>query len=206
MTGMNHEIITSDDAVEPRSPTRKGKTSMTTDHEFETPRAELAHLLDTWGNDRTRWPIRVRARIAVLSATVPEAGVLFAEARALDRLLDEVRDAPAGVTPARASRLSDRIMAAALASTPPAAASSSQRPPGATVVAIRPKAPPRPVFARGWQAASLIAASLMTGIYLGGSLNLTPVLQELAEAAGMSAVIDPTIASIGDDLYDEETL
>ena len=178
---------------------------MTTSNEFETPRAELAHLLDTWGNDRTRWPLRVRARIATLSTIVPEAHTLLAEAQALDRLLDAVRDTPAEVTPARSSALTDRIMAAALVSQP-ALTSPPSEAPSAAVVDFRPKTKPRPVFARGWQAASLIAASLMAGIYLGGSLNLTPVLQELAEAAGMPAVIDPAIASIGDDLDDEETL
>ena len=181
---------------------------MTDNHEFETPRAELVHLLDTWGNDRKRWPIAIRARIATLSAIVPEARTLFAEAQALDRLLDAVRDAPARISPERASALADRIVAAALESDPSAAPPppppTSLFPAKPTVVAFRTKPAPRPVIAHGWQAAGLIAASLMAGIYLGGSLNLTPVLQELAEAAGVSTVIDPAVASIGDDLNDEE--
>lgn len=181
---------------------------MTTNHEFETPRAELARLLDTWSGNPARWPPRTRARIAALSATVPEASALLAQAHALDRLLDAAREAPARVSPARMPALTDRIMAAALAESPPArpAIATAPQPTSDNVVAFRSKPPHRPVPNRDWQTAGLIAACLMAGIYLGGSLNLTPMLQELAEAAGMSTIIDPVIAAMGEDLNDEEAL
>ncbi len=181
---------------------------MTTNHEFETPRAELARLLDTWSGNPARWPPRARARIAALSATVPEASALLAQAHALDRLLDAAREAPARVSPARMPALTDRIMAAALAESPAAmpAIATAPQPASDNVVAFRSKPPHRPVPIRDWQTAGLIAACLMAGIYLGGSLNLTPVLQELAEAAGMSTVIDSAVAAMGEDLNDEETL
>lgn len=179
---------------------------MTTNHEFETPRAELARLLDTWSGTPARWPPRARARIEALSATVPEAPALLAQAHALDRLLDAAREAPARVSPARMPALTDRIMAAALAESPAAMPATSPQPTNDNVVAFRSKPPHRPAPIGGWQTAALVAACLMAGIYLGGSLNLTPVLQELAEAAGMSTIIDPVIAAMGDDLNDEEAL
>lgn len=181
---------------------------MTTNDEFETPRAELARLLDTWSGNPARWPPRARARIAALSATVPDASVLLAQAQALDRLLDATREAPAQVSPARRPALTDRIMAAAMAESLPAlpANAPAPQPTSDNVVAFRSKPTHRPAPMRGWQTAGLIAASLMAGIYLGGSLNLTPVLQELAEAAGMSTIIDPVIAAMGEDLNDEEAL
>jgi hypothetical protein len=179
---------------------------MTTNNEFETRRAELALLIDTWGGAPARWPPSVRARIAALSTTVPVARELLAEATALDRLLDAASAAPAPVAPAQASALTDRIMAAAMAQPQPALALASAEKSDGNIVAFRPKPQPRPVTISSWPTAGLIAASLMAGIYLGGSLNLTPMLQELAEAAGLSTVIDPAIAAIGDDLNDEETL
>ncbi len=181
---------------------------MTTSNEFETRRAELADLIDGWGGNPARWPPRVRARIATLSVTVPEAPALLAEAQELDRLLDTTSGIEAPLSPARSSVLTDRIIAAAMAEQIPAMASAATTPLQSSdnIVAFRPKPQPPPLAMRGWQTAGLIAASLMAGIYLGDSLNLTPVLQELAEAAGMSTIIDPAISAMGDDLNDEETL
>ena len=111
----NHEISASDDAAEPDRSPRKGKKKMTTNTEFETPRAELAHLLDTCGGNPARWPPRVRARIAALATTAPEAQGMLARARAFDRLLDTAIEVPAHISPARAAALADRIMATAVA-------------------------------------------------------------------------------------------
>lgn len=179
---------------------------MTTDTDFETPRAELEHLLDSWGGAPARWPPRVSARIAALTGAVPDSRAMLSQARALDRLLDKAGEAPARVSPTPATALADRILATAIAGQVPARTSTEQQRTNDNVFAFRPKAQPRSQPNQGWQTAGLIAACLMAGIYLGGSLNLTPMLQELAEVAGISTVIDPTIVAIGDDLSDEETL
>jgi len=181
---------------------------MTTNTESGTPRAELAHLLYTCGGDPARWPPRVRARIAALAAADPEANDMLAHARAFDRLLDIAIEAPARMSPARSAALADRIMATAMTGHDPTRSTKATSPqqPNDNVVDIRPRPQPRSLPSHSWRTAGLIAASLMAGIYLGGSLNLTPVFQELVEAAGISTVIDPAIAMIGDDLNDEETL
>src|SRR5262245_17884417 len=84
-------------------------------NEQAEPLAELTRLLDAWGGDPARWPPQARERIEDLTATRPDARRLLAEARALDRLLDHGRDAPAQLSPTVRRTLTDRIVAAALA-------------------------------------------------------------------------------------------
>ncbi len=187
---------------------------MTSENESTAALAELAALLDAWGGEATRWPPRVRLRIAELASASPRAGEILAEARALDALLDRAAAAPASIPPARAGALTDRILAAAMADAgkpshergnPTLAAGHSARPQD-NVVSLPPRDRPAITHAlthSRWSAAGLMAASLLAGIYIGGSLNLAPVLQEMAEAVGMSTVIDPGYT---DDLGEEETL
>lgn len=187
---------------------------MTRQMDDNTALSELDGLLLTWGGDESRWPVAVRARISVLAQQGPAARRLIDEARALDRVLDAVRDAPAHLSRAKTDALTSRIMAAAT-NTGTAIGSSrtaalTPRDAGSDNVVAFPLRP-RPAITRGpspvgWQAAGLIAACLLAGVYLGGTFNMLPVLQELAEAAGITSTVDPTIASLGDDLSDEDTL
>lgn len=173
---------------------------------------ELQALLDTWGAEPARWPPKVRLRIAELSG--PAAGPIIAEARALDRLLDMVDEKPAGQTPARTGALADRIMAAANADGSPASGpvrkaeiiELPRRPVvPAQAPAVRHGSSGLPAIAgRRWHTAGLLAASLLVGIFVGGTLNIAPVVQEFAEAVGLSQNVDGSV--LGDDLDDEETL
>ncbi len=166
---------------------------------------ELSHLLDTWGGAPTRWPVRVRAQIAALSAG-PEAARLLAEARAFDILLERAGEAPAPIRAARATDLADRIVAAALAAPLPATVPAKY---SGEVIELPRRARPAavaPGIGGTWSTAGLLAASLLVGIYLGGSVNMLPVLQEVAEVVGMSTVVDPAVAVLGEDLAEDDGL
>lgn len=181
------------------------EASMTSKNESTAALAELAALLDVWGGEPTRWPPRVRLRIAELSATGPDAHELLAQARALDRLLDLARDAGADVPPAEVSALADRIVATAMSDMARVPEPAPPAPAADNVVSLTVRARPavaHPLPGSRWHAAGLMAASLLAGIYIGGSLNLAPVLQEMAEVVGISTVIDPALS---DDLGEEET-
>lgn len=171
--------------------------------------AELQGLIDAWGAAPARWPAPARARINALIASTPGAATVLEEAHALDRLLSEGRDTAAQLTASATGALASRIFAAAMAD--PAALPA--RPAGSVVPfpVASTRNPPVAASRRAtafsrhqqWRAASVLAASLVAGIILGGSLNLAPVVQELAEVAGLSTIVDPTV---GDDLSEDETL
>ncbi len=170
---------------------------MTIKHETETRLTELQGLLDAWGGSPLRWPPQVRLRIAEISAAVPTAEAMLAEARALDALLDRTEAVPARPSRAGATALADRIMAAAGAGTAAPARS-------AQVIAMPQRKPVAvPVRSRSpWHAAGLMAASLLVGLYIGGSINLGPVMEELADAVGLSSIVDAS----GEELSDEDAL
>lgn len=180
--------------------------------------AELQDLLDTWGGEPSRWPPKVRLRIAELSALGAPARQIIERGGALDRLLDLMEDRPPAAAAEQTSALADRIMAAALAAPVPAPVPAAA--PSAKIVelprrlpavvaapsAVR-SAPVLPAFdGRRWHTAGLLAASLLAGIYIGGSVNVGPVFQELAEAVGLSQGGDSPATWLGDDLDDEGTL
>ena len=171
-------------------------------HLATAPLAELAHLLDAWGGAPARWPPQVRERIGQIVAAEPGGRVLIAEAHALDGLLDHGREATAQVP----HGLADRIVAAALAEAL-AARQPADRTPGKVIALpsrLRPQAPPA---MRGqWRAAGLMAASLLLGIYIGGTINLAPALQDLADAIGLSTEIEPVLVASGEELNDEDIL
>jgi hypothetical protein len=185
-----------------------GKTSgMTT--------IELEALLDTFGDERARWPLAQRAAAEALLATSPAARRLLAEAEALDRVL-----ASASVPDAdQLARLGDRIMAAAgldpaVQSSPPATGNVIRLPqrgrpgarqpepagrPAAALVSGRPRpAAVRPVA--GWQAAAALAASLVLGIAIGTTELPSLAAQGLfASAEARAGDTELVLASIGGD-------
>lgn len=176
---------------------------MTSRNDIGGSKPELVALVDAWGGDPARWPEDVRGRIERITVAEPAAQALLAEARALDRLIEHGREAPAVLSPKRRLALADRIVATAVA---------EMQDTGDNVVALRSRAAARPsprmqVPTRGqWRAAAVMAAGLVLGIYLGGSISLAPVLQEIADAIGIAAEFEPTVVAAGDDSGDEDTL
>lgn len=166
---------------------------------------ELSALLETWGAAPERWPADARRRIEAILASEPKGHALVGEVRNFDRLLDSARDAPAVLVPTKAKSLADRIAAAAAEGETTATGNTGNS--GNNVLAFqdggRKASRPRPA-ANPWQwrAAGLMAASLVAGLYLGGNLNMAPLVQEIVEVAGLSAPADV----FPDDFGEEETL
>lgn len=187
---------------------------MTSKEERKEQFTELQALLDAWGGEPTRWPPKVRLRIAELSAQGGPARQLVAEARALGRLLDVVEEKPAAGSAARTRALADRIMAAAGAepggAAPPVRNAEIIELPRRQAVPARAALKATSAFpaiaGQRWHTAGLLAASLLVGIVVGGSLNVAPVVQEFADAVGLSQTVDNSLTVLGDDLDDEEAL
>lgn len=150
--------------------------------------AALADRLEISGADRTRWPAQERLRFAPLIAGNDEARRMMAEAAALDRLLDA---APA-IAPARLEGLIDRIVATAEA--------EGARPVDNVVDLAAARRAPAPRVAprqrSGWQAAALLAASLVLGAFVGTSGVLGP------NGSPLSSEYDVAEADVADLLFD----
>lgn len=158
-------------------------------------RNELQRVLDTYGGDRARWPAEVRADLERLLETDAAGRRLLAEERALERVLAKAPLPRAG----RVSELSDRILAAAAAMPAPDAQART----GSNVVALparRPAPDKDDVLTKrtAWQAAGLIAACLLAGIYMGEGSNVLPLMQDVAESVGIIADLDPNSSGLGD--------
>lgn len=167
-------------------------------------RKELQRVLDTYGADRDRWPAHDRPLLDRLLETDALSRRTLAEARALDRVLDSA-PLPQG---ARMAGLADRIMAAAAAPAPAPVAAPVPVAATASILPWRRKPVPALVdpvpvddalTARtGWQAAGLIAACLLAGIYIGAGSNVLPLMEDVAESVGIVAVYDPNTSGLGD--------
>ncbi len=174
----------------------------------------LADLLDTWGGDAERWPAHIAPKI-LAELSLPGAHALIEEARALDRVIAAGRNAPAARSPTDTRRMTDRILAAAMAESATKAADPRVVPfpeRGAQVQVSEPRTSayhrPAKSFERQWQSAKLMAtglmaASLLAGVYIGGNLNVGPLVQELADVAGISSAV---YSALADDLGEDETL
>lgn len=154
--------------------------------------AALGAVLDVHGGDEARWPKAAVERFAPLISRSAEARRMIAEAKALDRLLAEADDADVRPTPRQAA-LADRIMAATGASAAPV--------PAGNVVGIgsaRETARSRVAPRQSWQAAALLAASLVAGLYVGSGLGTSPLLADVAERLGIGQLVEPTVVLISD--------
>jgi hypothetical protein len=131
----------------------------------------LDAVLGIFGAKPERWPPEQRDRLLALVQNDAQAAVHFAEAKAMDKLLDL---APAAEVDAE---LEARILAAA-ARMPQVrqgqvSASSQSLSNAASAHAVR-------VSRRWeWRAAALLAASLVLGVYLGLSGRAQPVMDGL---------------------------
>ncbi len=142
-------------------------------------REALLRLLEAWGGDPARWPAPARRRFAPLMSDVPDSAALLAEAKALDQALDH---AAHPIVPCNQA-LIDRIVAE---TTKPSTIDANA---SGTIVALPERASrQRSTIAPGrvaWQTAALMAASLLFGIFLGGTVNLdAPLSEQLADAIG----------------------
>lgn len=146
----------------------KWTKSMT--HQDDTHRATiegLQRLLDTFGADRSRWPARERLRYSGLVAENDAARRLLAEAEALDRVLDLAPEPDVGSLDALSARIMESAGAAGRQAT------SRDKATMPTVVPLRPHGGSSGRGAQadrlGWQAAALLAASVMIGVFVGTS-------------------------------------
>ncbi len=152
---------------------------------------QLQDVLDLSGANAARWPERSRARLAAFVESNDEAARLFAEARALDKVLSH---APKG---SPRLEIEARIMAAA--------SSLPQSRGGALDGEISPAGRRRdgamgrafmPAFRPSlWGGAALLAASLVAGIFIGLTGQAVPALRSVALLA--SSESDAGIAFSG---------
>ncbi|HET7156863.1 MAG TPA: hypothetical protein VFI87_16000 [Hyphomicrobiaceae bacterium] len=147
--------------------------------------ADFERLLNVYGGDRTRWPTEARAAAAQLVARDAKARRTLAEAEALDRVLER---APLPSLAVEAA-LAERIVTAAQRSPRIVKIATRQ----SSVVSLpdgRALPPPRAAsrklgLLRGEvRAATLLAASLMVGIFIGISNVPQSVVPALADLAG----------------------
>jgi hypothetical protein len=170
--------------------------------------ADLEHLLDVYGSDRTRWPVEARTGAGQLATRDRAARRLLGEAEALDRVLER---APLPSL-AREAALADRIISAAqrsprivrLEEAPsPAAASEA----GTSENVIR--WPGARAKSQQWlrsdagRVAGLFAASLLCGIYFGLSNVAQGALEDVAGIT-LGTSSGPTLAQL--DPLDEDVL
>lgn len=153
----------------------------------------LGAVLDVHGGDEARWPKAAVERFAPLISRSAEARRMIAEAMALDRLLAEANDADVRPTPRQAA-LADRIMAATGASAAPVPAGNVVGIGSARQAVARRQVAPR----QSWQAAALLAASLVAGLYVGSGLGTSPLLADVAERLGIGQLVEPTVVLISD--------
>ena len=153
----------------------------------------LGAVLDVHGGEQARWPKATIARFAPLIARSADAQRMIAEATALDRLLAEADDAEARPTPRQAA-LADRIMAATGASAKPVSGGNVVGIGSARETVARRRVAPR----QSWQAAALLAASLVAGLYVGSGLGTSPLLADVAERLGIGQLVEPTVVLISD--------
>jgi hypothetical protein len=173
---------------------------------------EFERLLEIYGSDRTRWPVEARASAGQLTARDPTACRLLLEAEALDRILER---APLPTLASEAA-LAERIVAAAQRSprmvpTGEAVASphttagtaASQRVSEGSVVRLADR---RRWFSRSpaGQAAGLLAACLMVGIFLGVAAVPQPVIPALEEFTGIMIGSGNSMQTL--DPFDEDLL
>jgi hypothetical protein len=164
--------------------------------------ADLEHLLDVYGSDRTRWPVDARAGAGQLATRDKAARRLLGEAEALDRVLER---APMPSL-AREAALADRIISAAQRSPRIVRLEEASAPAGTSENVIRwPGARSRSQWLRSdaGRVAGLFAASLLCGIYFGLSNLAQGALEDVAGIT-LGTSSGPTLAQL--DPLDEDLL
>lgn len=149
---------------------------MTTSDQNRTDREAFQRLLDVHGATRERWPAADRLRFVQLLSRDPASRHMLAEAEALDRVLDRSPNVGADRIAALAARI---------------AATAADTPQETSVVNVVPfdrraasgaDGSARGVGSHGirWQAAALLAASLLLGLAIGASGATMPAANVVA--------------------------
>jgi hypothetical protein len=180
---------------------------MTVERDRARELAALEAHLERHGADRTRWPQSAAARFAPFIEADHAAARLYNEARALDSLLD----AAPRVSDVRRDALAERILAAARAGDGVSARRKDDSEDRIVAFPTRSRQPyRRPSLARSdWQAAALLAASLLLGVFTGVNGTFDNAISGLASLAGLAAdrdgielALDQTAVPI----FDEDAL
>ena len=164
--------------------------------------ADLEHLLDVYGSDRTRWPVDARTGAGQLATRDRAARRLLGEAEALDRVLER---APLPSL-AREAALADRIISAAQRSPRIVRLEETPAPAGTSENVIRwpgARAKSQWLQSDAGRVAGLFAASLLCGIYFGLSNAAQGALEDVAGIT-LGTSSGPTLAQL--DPLDEDLL
>lgn len=132
---------------------------------------QLEAMLDTYGADRTRWPVQRRHELSQFIAASPAAQVMMREAAVFDHLLDEAPTLDAG----RRSALFDSIII------------KVEHAPR-VVIENAPLAKKAVTQPRAWRwggTGAALAASLMLGVIAGQAGSLRSFADELVAIAGL---------------------
>lgn len=144
---------------------------------------EFVELVDTFGADRTRWPLLRRHRAEALLASDPALQRVLDEAAALDKILDAANPA----TSHEIDALLDRVVAKATAGPRLATSVPASQPASPDATRAQRAAPQARTDRRdAWRAGALMAASLAAGLYLGQAqwtASTIPLMQEMAASA-----------------------
>lgn len=162
-------------------------SDMTRQRNTERELERLNYVLDVYGGDSNRWPEQDRLGLKDLLTHDAAARRLVREARMLDLLIENSElEAPVQQS-GDLALLSNRIMAQARAEKQPA---QRTYPRHARVTAIAQ----RPSRSHLWQAATLMAACLVTGIMVGSSgLVLSPT-EQVTEISSFDETITGLLA------------
>lgn len=167
--------------------------------------ALLKTTLDAYGANSERWPSAHRAQLIALTQSDPAAASLLCEARAVDRLLEASAVARRPDVPLD---LVARIMNTATnpvdGQIPQIAAARSTR--GGEVVQLDRKRKLQPGGDRSvrsalstfrqfgyWPAAAMLAASLLVGVFIGGTGQLNSTVTQLNALLGDSSSVELAI-------------
>jgi len=149
-------------------------------------------VLDAYGGDAARWPANERAELLALLERDPIARAMHAEAEAVDRTLAAAAHHHAPVGKDLLERVTDGALAAI------AAQSSTAEP--APVISLdehrQRRSFARPRHNNHWQAAGLLAASLVLGVYLGATGVMAPAVDSFTQAAGLTNSSDTETAEL----------
>lgn len=176
---------------------------MTSDDKRWADLTALERVLEVYGGDDGRWPAAERARLNAVIQSDRKATAMLAQARALDRVLAHAPRPSAAVEQA----LADRIVQAAVTD-----AARRVAPAGSNVIAWpergRATAPVRSPARSTWQAAALLAASLVVGVFVGFSGEVTPAVRAAAGVVGLEAGDDAVNLAFIDDagVYSDEDM